>query len=146
MPRTVHLLHETGKTEQAGRQAALQTRLISRAAKDCTQVLTCMLGYLAQWQRELEHLTSVDFHFFILSGWESLAREGPAGEGMSWHCSSLSLALEVFSANNIKLRFYFGGKSVIFVFVYNFNYFWRLILPTKYTPRTNIHLWGCTAL
>lgn len=83
-----------------------------------------VLGYLAQWQRELQHLTSVDFHVFILSGGESLNREGPAGEGTSWHCSSLSLALEVFSANNINCQQSFTlEKSIIFVFVYNFNYF-----------------------
>lgn len=83
-----------------------------------------VLGYLAQWQRELEHLTSVDFHVFILSGGESLNREGPAGEGTSWHGSSLSLALEVFSANNINCQQSFTlEKSIIFVFVYSFNYF-----------------------
>lgn len=75
-----------------------------RAAKEHTQVLMHVLGYLAQWQRELEHLTSVDFHVFILSRGESLDREGSAGEGTSWHCSSLSLALEVFSANNINCQ------------------------------------------
>ena len=46
--------------------------------------------------------TSVDFHAFIPSEGKYRSREVPAGEGTSWHCSSLSLALDVFSVNDVK--------------------------------------------
>lgn len=48
--------------------------------------------------------------------------------------------------HKLSTKLYFGKKSIIFVFVYNFNYFWRLIPPIKFTSHTNIHLWGCTTL